>query len=305
MIKQILLKLARVLYLMHQYNASFRILCYLKTKPEKTKNLDYYRALIRIKSGHNGEARQMLLEELRHFPDNKRAQKWLSLVKKNWVIKWETDDPDKKRVFEKIESFTMLSEKRLIALYDNTKDVLLKDLKGSLVECGVAAGGSSALLAHIIDKYSIQPRKVFCFDSFCGMPSSTSHDVHHGLSAKRSGWGEGTCSAPVDSLLGIASELGVEKHLVPVPGYFHDTLPKYRRKNEKIAVLHLDGDWYESTRVILANLFDLVIPGGYIQIDDYGFWEGCRKAVDEFESANHLKFKKQIIDETGICFFKE
>jgi O-methyltransferase len=304
MIKFIFL-LAQLLNNIKQQKASFAILCFLKTKTKNLQDLDYFRALIRFNSGSFMEAREMLHEELRYFPGNKKAKSLQKNIIEILGNKWKTKDPERRIIFEKIESFTMLSEERLNALFDGSKRVLSENLVGSFVECGVAAGGSSALLAHVIQVHSKQPRKMYCFDSFCGMPRATEHDMHEGLTAKRSGWGEGTCAAPVESLLKVARKLGVEQLIVPVPGFFHETLPKYRGKIGRIAVLHLDGDWYESTRDILTNLFELVIPGGYIQIDDYGFWEGCRKAVDEFENANHLKFKKQIIDETGVCFFKE
>jgi hypothetical protein len=66
----------------------------------------------------------------------------------------------------------------------------------------------------------------------------------------------------------------------------------------------LDGDWYESTRDILDNLYNSVLPDGYLQVDDYGHWEGCRKALDEFEKEQDVVFEKTIIDETGISFRK-
>jgi hypothetical protein len=62
----------------------------------------------------------------------------------------------------------------------------------------------------------------------------------------------------------------------------------------------MDGDWYSSTREVLENLFDQVITGGRIQIDDYGHWEGCRRAVTEFEKTCGLKFEITQIDETGV-----
>jgi hypothetical protein len=76
-----------------------------------------------------------------------------------------------------------------------------------------------------------------------------------------------------------------------------NTFPK------EIAVLRLDTDFYESTAFELANFYNLVSPGGYVIIDDYGHWKGCRKAVDEFLQ-NHPKIKLNIIDYTGVYFIK-
>jgi hypothetical protein len=67
-----------------------------------------------------------------------------------------------------------------------------------------------------------------------------------------------------------------------VKGWFCDTLPL--APIEQIAVLRMDGDLYASTRDVLINLYDKVSPGGYVIIDDYGSWSGCRQAVDEFRA---------------------
>jgi predicted O-methyltransferase YrrM len=87
-----------------------------------------------------------------------------------------------------------------------------------------------------------------------------------------------------------------------VKGYFQDTLPKLRDTVGTIALLHMDGDWYESTKTILHNLYDRVVNDGLIQVDDYGHWEGCRQAVHEFEALHKIKFDINWIDDTGVWF---
>jgi O-methyltransferase len=72
---------------------------------------------------------------------------------------------------------------------------------------------------------------------------------------------------------------------------------------EKIAILRLDTDLYESTTFELANFYNLVSPGGYIISNDYGHWKGCRKAVDDFLE-KHPEIKINYIDYTGIYFIK-
>jgi len=66
----------------------------------------------------------------------------------------------------------------------------------------------------------------------------------------------------------------------------------------------MDGDWYDSTKTILDNLYDQITPRGYVQVDDYGYWEGCKKAVDKFDTARGLNLSKQTIDACGISFTK-
>ena len=198
----------------------------------------------------------------------------------------------------------MLSEARLWSLFSLTKEVCQKRIPGNFAECGVAAGGSSALLATVISRYSDQPRRLFSFDTFAGMPESSAYDLHAGQQAEKTGWGRGTCAAAEASLLEVCRKLKVENIVQPVKGLFSDTLPVHRQEIGKIAFLHMDGDWYSSTRDILTNLFDQVVPDGKIQIDDYGYWEGCRRAVSEFEKERGLKFNLHVIDETGVWLSK-
>lgn len=77
-----------------------------------------------------------------------------------------------------------------------------------------------------------------------------------------------------------------------------------RDKIGVIAFLHMDGDWYESTKTILHNLYDRVVNDGLIQVDDYGYWQGCKKAIHEFESSRSVQFEVKQIDGTGIWFQK-
>jgi hypothetical protein len=71
------------------------------------------------------------------------------------------------------------------------------------------------------------------------------------------------------------------QNFTTVQGWFSETVPGYNF-NEPIAVLRLDGDWYESTMVCLEHLYPLVVKGGLIVIDDYYMWDGCARAVHEY-----------------------
>ena len=89
-----------------------------------------------------------------------------------------------------------------------------------------------------------------------------------------------------------------------IKGWFQDTLPQNIDKIGNIAILRLDGDWYESTKVCLEYLYDNVVEGGYILVDDYNFWPGCKKAVDEFFD-NRKIFPNIIkVDLSGIAIRK-
>jgi hypothetical protein len=198
----------------------------------------------------------------------------------------------------------MVGPKRLASLYRQALSICARDLPGNFVECGVAAGGTSALLAAVVARHSKRPRRLFACDTFEGMPATGAEDVHQGTNAEATGWGAGTCAAPISTLMTLCDQLGVSKIVTPVKGLFADSLPVNRATFGPIAFLHVDGDWYASTRDILVNLYDQVTPGGGIQIDDFGYWEGCRKAWAEFEAARGLSHGLDCIDETGVFTLK-
>jgi hypothetical protein len=261
------------------------------------------RALCFLETRRVSDAGEALKEELRWFPDNSPARALLAELNLP-VGKTSATEPEFREWLPLIREYTMVGEARLLSLYRLATAVCEQDLPGNFVECGVAAGGSSALLAAVLGRHSRRPRQLFSFDTFSGMPDASPLDLHQGQSADASGWGAGTCAAPESSLAAICAKMGVAHLVEPVKGLFQETLPLHRVRVGPIALLHMDGDWYSSTRDILENLYDSVTPGGRIQVDDYGYWEGCKKAVAEFEQKRGLKFDLNLIDETGVWFVK-
>ena len=90
-----------------------------------------------------------------------------------------------------------------------------------------------------------------------------------------------------------------------IKGLFEETVPKSKDQIWKIALLHLDGDWYESTKVCIETLYDKVEKGGYIVVDDYGHWKGCKQAIDEFFKKRNITSKLNKVDYTRVFFRKE
>ena len=266
--------------------------------------LDLLRAKCFLAMNQPPSAIQSLYEELRYFPDNQEAQNILNqlLAQHPEFSATQIEDPEFTELLQQIQPYTMLSEARLYSLFNLTKKICQENIGGNFVECGVAAGGSTALMAAVIKRYSQQPRFIYSFDSFDGMPSPTEKDVSGGVDANSMGWGTGTCAAPEASVTQICQRLGVFDVVHLIKGYFEDTLPVNKEQLGSIAFLHMDGDWYSSTQAILTNLYDRISPQGYVQIDDYGFWEGCRQAVSEFQQERNLEFNLQVIDSTGVWF---
>ena len=209
-------------------------------------------------------------------------------------------------LLESVRPFTLLSTERLFSLYLRTKAICQRDLPGNFVECGVYRGGAVALLASVVKRHSLRPRKVYAFDTFQGMPEPAEVDRHNGTPANETAFGAGTLEAPIDEYLAVICEhLEVTAIVEAVPGLFSHTLSARKEEIGEIALLHADADWYASTMEIFSNLYDVVIPGGVVQIDDFGHWEGCRKAVRDFERISGEVFDLQRIDYTAVWFQKK
>lgn len=224
----------------------------------------------------------------------------------NGYLKKERDlsidrDQEFMDLLNEVRSYSLLSLPRLYSLFTLAKQICQQDIPGDFVECGVYKGGAAALLATVIKRYSSVPRKVFAFDTFEGMPDPTDRDHHEGIPANQTRFGAGTLKAPIaQNLEQIGRQLGVWDLIVPVQGLFEATLPHYRDQIESIALLHADGDWYQSTLEIFVNLYDRVVEEGYVQIDDYGHWQGCKQAIHDFERRIGQFFVLRSIDYTGV-----
>lgn len=280
----------------------FRQLNQFKANGAHTQGIDFYRAHYFLSRKQTAAAIQAAKEELRYHPNHSEALALLESLQLGPSAGDGADDSDD--LLRVARAYTMVGEKRLRSLYQHAKTLCEQDIPGHFVECGVAAGGTSALLAGVISRHSQRDRLLFAFDTFEGMPEPGKWDAHDGQPANDSGWGKGTCAAPETSLMKAAAELNAAEYVRPVKGLFADTLPAHREAVGVIALLHVDGDWYQSTLDILENFYELVSPGGIIQIDDYGYWEGCRKAVKTFEQNSRLQLEPTPIDGTGVWLKK-
>ena len=198
--------------------------------------------------------------------------------------------------------YTMTSPIRCRQLWDSSKQVLDQNVPGCFVECGVWKGGSSVIMALAI-KNAVQERHLHLFDSFEGLPEPTEQDGE--LAASYSGGRNqgklksvNQCRAGFDEVRHlIIDEIKVPKQLVHFHvGWFQNTVPVDADKLGPIALLRLDGDWYDSTKVCLEHLYPLLSPGGIVILDDYFAWEGCRKATDEYRHQNKITSSVQRID---------
>jgi predicted O-methyltransferase YrrM len=185
--------------------------------------------------------------------------------------------------------FTMVSRERLENLYNQCKK--FNNTNYSFVECGVAKGGCLAMMKYA----SSNNNKIFGLDSFEGMPDITNEDIdNYNKSSPLTGFGKvgDNLSGGIDNVYNTFNCLNLNMNNVKlIKGFFQDTLQIQENIDNigEIAVLRLDGDWYESTKICLEKLYDKVIEGGIIIIDDYGHWIGAKKATDEFREKNNIK----------------
>lgn len=228
---------------------------------------------------------------------------------KNFSLK-DLLEPQKILLFQRVYPYTMVGYKRLSNTYELAKLVEQDQIKGAFVECGTWKGGCAAIMAYVAKKAKSQ-RKIWLFDFFEGLPEPTDKDGQRAREyASNRASGKlltiNKCVGPLEDVKKIFFEILKinPENVVISKGWFQNTLPKMKEKIGPIAILRLDGDWYESTKYCLDNLYDIGIPGGYIIIDDYGHREGAKKALDEFLAERKIKPDIVKIDETGIYFQK-
>jgi len=189
---------------------------------------------------------------------------------------------------------------KLSALYDAACALGREGIPGSFVECGVRNGGSAAVIAAVAAQQA--SREVWLFDSWQGLPEPGLHDVapdgQKGHKGQAFGYRE-----EAESLL--FRELPLDSARVHlVEGWFTETVPACVSRLAPVALVNLDCDWYESVRECLEILFPLVAPGGFLFIDDYQYWQGCRKATNEFLE-KHPRMHIQEISHGGGIFFRK
>jgi O-methyltransferase len=215
---------------------------------------------------------------------------------------------------------TMLPMPRLFDAYDAIRVVDAEGIPGDVVECGVWNGGCVGVMALAHEHGKPATGRTFhLFDSFEGLPQPTEKDVDVVNDFRAQNPDAEIKESGADNLVAIGACAGdnkpaVEKFLVGTlgidrdwlnfhVGWFQDTVPNSQAIGQ-IAVLRLDGDWYDSTKVCLEGFYDRVVENGFIIIDDYGCFAGCRDAVDEFMAARGLKPEMTYSDHHCVYFRK-
>ena len=200
--------------------------------------------------------------------------------------------------YARFRHFTMIPHQAYLANLRLAEQVA--SVPGCVIECGVWRGGMIAGLVKVLGS----DRSYFLFDSFEGLPPAREVDGPAANRWQSNPQGEtyyDNCNAGVE-FADRAMRLSGARSFRLVKGWFSETLPSFTTP-EPVALLRLDSDWYDSTLLCLESLFDRVVPGGLIVIDDYFAWDGCSRAVHDFLSRRSATERIQTFQ--GVCFIKK
>jgi len=196
---------------------------------------------------------------------------------------------------------TMIGLRRMDNLRSCVERVLAAGVPGDLIETGVWRGGACIFMRGVLAAHGVTDRTVWVADSFAGLPApdagkyaADARDQHHRYTA---------LAVPMEEVRENFRRYGMLDDQVRfLKGWFRDTLPT--APIERLAVLRLDGDMYESTSDALHALYGKLSKGGFCVVDDYGNIDGCRQAVDDFRAAQGITEPITRIDWTGAYWRK-
>jgi len=197
---------------------------------------------------------------------------------------------------------SMIGADRLRSLRRCVETVLADRIAGDLIEAGVWRGGACVLMRAILEAHGDVERRVWCADSFAGLPAPDPglHPADRGLRLHR------------EPELAVArSEVEatfrryrlLDERVRFVEGWFSDTLPELA--GHTWSVIRIDGDLYGSTMDALRNLYPDLAPGGFVIVDDYGAVDACRLAVEDFRRGAQITERLERIDWTGVLWRRQ
>jgi len=214
-------------------------------------------------------------------------------------------------MIEYARPYTMTSPERIAYLMASVQYIHDNRIPGAIVECGVWRGGSMMIVARLFMELGDRTRDLFLFDTFEGMPPPSDRDrafsgatADHILkSHSRTGANVFWAYAPIEEVEANMISTGYPQEKIHlIKGKVEDTIPTGAPNN--IALLRLDTDWYESTLHELHHLYARLALHGVLIIDDYGWWQGARQAVDEFFGQQPFKPLLNRIDNTARSVIK-
>lgn len=219
-----------------------------------------------------------------------RLQPALRGMRKRWQLRrLRLEEP-----YATVYPYTQASTARQKNLARLASLVEAESLPGAIVECGVLDGGTAGLMAHFT---AGSGRVLHLFDAWRGLPHATAEDGPEGKKWERQVVGSPRRVAQLMDRLGI-DPARVHYHV----GWFHESFPSARSEVGPVALLHIDCDFHDPVKLCLDTWYDAVVPGGFIQFDDYSCFVGCRRAVDDF-LATRPELRLEEFGSLGSAFF--
>ena len=134
------------------------------------------------------------------------------------------------------------------------------------------------------DETSGKVRKLWFFDSFCGLPPLSSKDRKQAKETYFQGW----CHGEMEKVERVFRRFRLSlQHVNMIAGWFDETLET--ADLQTIALLHIDADWYASVKIVLETFYDKAVEGGFVVLDDYWRWPGCREAITDYLKEHQIQ----------------
>jgi O-methyltransferase len=198
-------------------------------------------------------------------------------------------------------AFTMIGTKRLANFRSVIESVLGEHVPGDVVETGVWRGGACIMARAVLRAYGVTDRRVIACDSFAGLPLPDASQFPADSGSTFHEYGD--LSVSLETVQRNFAKFGLlDEQVVFIKGWFRDTMPSV--PSQKIAVLRLDGDMYESTIFPLRNLYDRIPDGGWIIVDDYHVVPAAKAALHDFLVCRGEAPRLHEIDGVGVFFRK-
>ncbi|WP_440652121.1 TylF/MycF/NovP-related O-methyltransferase [Candidatus Pelagibacter sp. HIMB1542] len=201
-------------------------------------------------------------------------------------------DIEEKKLIELTKKYSMNGSLRIWTLIIALKKISENNIEGDFVETGVWKGGNLILMRKYMQKYCLIDRNIFGYDTFEGMPEPTKNDKDFKNINATKYFSDKT---NLENFKSFNSKISLDEvknnfvritgdsnNLKLIKGKTQETLKNENNLPNKIAILRLNTCFYESTKFELQILYDKLQKGGYLIIDDYGYWKGAKLAVDEF-----------------------
>lgn len=222
----------------------------------------------------------------------------------------------KEQLYTIVKDNTMLNDQKLSFLVSGIHYLIENKVEGDIVECGVWMGGSDVLLSNILLEYKDE-RTFHLFDSFDdpheplpvdgawllnklgkGVKATGKLQPIKGFYKRQTKIGPGDAKH-VHNLL--ANVVGYPKDKVKIyKGWFQNTIVPNSKNIDKIGLLILDCDFYESIKICIENLYSKIVTNGFIVIDDYSPLPGCKKAIDDYLVDKKVSDKQTVINGTSF-----